>query len=72
MYLVPASCTLRLMREYESRETKEVFESMAIGQASQVYLLSIHQLAPEIHRLLCRWGFSATWYVLTEAMIINL
>jgi uncharacterized membrane protein YecN with MAPEG domain len=65
-------CALRLMREYESRETKEVFESMAIEQASQVHLLLIYQLAPEIHDLLCRWGFSATWYVLTDAMIVNL
>ena len=65
-------CALRLIREYESRETKEVFESMAIEQASQVHLLSIHQLAPNINRLLCRWGFSATWYVLIDAMIVNL
>ena len=73
-YLVACNsfCALRLMREYESRETKEVFESMAIEQVSQVHLLLIHQLAPEIHCLLCRWGFSATWYVLTNAMIINL
>ena len=73
-YLVACNsfCALRLIREYEYRETKEVFESMAIEQASQVHLLLIHQLAPEIHRLLCRWGFSATWYVLIDAMIINL
>jgi hypothetical protein len=46
---------------------------MAIEQASQVlYLLSIHQFVPEIYRSLsCRWAFSATWYVLTDAMIVQ-
>ena len=45
---------------------------MAVEQASQVYLFSIHQfrVAPEIP-LCTRWGFSATWYVLTDTMNVQ-